>query len=117
MDRIALIIEDTIPVNAVVIAEGTPGDDWLSTNPNAVEVTGLDPQPGVGTGWAYVEEAWVAPVPPAPTREEVEAQRRSAYQSDSDPLFFGWQRGENTEAEWLAAVQAVKDAHPYPETV
>jgi len=114
MDRVALVIEDTVPVNAVVIAEGKPGDDWLAANPDAVEVTGLDPMPGVGTGWTYDGE-WVAPVPPVPTREEVEAERREAYQTDSDPLFFGWQRGENTEQEWLAAVQAVKDAHPYPE--
>jgi hypothetical protein len=27
----------------------------------------------------------------------------------------GWQRGDNTEQEWLDAVQAVKDAYPYPE--
>ena len=117
MNRIALVIEDTIPVNAVVIAEGKPGDDWLKANPEAVEVTGLEPQPGLGTGWTYVKGAWVAPVLPVPTIKEVEAARRVAYQTDSDPLFFGWQRGENTEAEWLAAVQAVKDAHPYPETV
>lgn len=49
------------------------------------------------------------------TREEVEATRRELYQKNSDPLFFGWQRGENTEQEWLDAVQAVKDANPYPE--
>jgi len=30
-------------------------------------------------------------------------------------LFFEYQRGEATEQEWLDAVQAVKDAHPYPE--
>jgi hypothetical protein len=117
MDRVALVIEDITPVNAVVIAEGKAGDDWLKANPNAVEVTGLNPPPGLGNGWTYVKGAWVAPVPPVPTVEEVEAARRQAYQTDSDPLFFGWQRGENTEQEWLSAVQAVKDAHPYPETV
>jgi hypothetical protein len=26
-----------------------------------------------------------------------------------------YQRGDATEQEWLDAVQAVKDAHPYPE--
>lgn len=46
---------------------------------------------------------------------DVEKSRQFAYQSNSDPLFFGWQRGENTEQDWLNAVQAVKDAHPYPE--
>jgi hypothetical protein len=45
----------------------------------------------------------------------VQEARRQAYVRDADPLFFGYQRGENTEQEWLDAVQAVKDAHPYPE--
>lgn len=116
MDRVALIIEDSTPVNAVVLALGSPGDDWLDAHPNAVEVTNLDPMPGVNMGWAYVDGSWVAPVPPVPTVEEVEAARRFGYQTTSDPLFFGWQRGENTEQAWLDAVQAVKDAHPYPET-
>jgi hypothetical protein len=30
----------------------------------AVDVTGLEPQPGVGLGWTYVNGAWVAPVVP-----------------------------------------------------
>ena len=46
---------------------------------------------------------------------QVEEVRRQAYIRDADPLFFGYQRGENTEQDWLDAVQAVKDAHPYPE--
>lgn len=43
-----------------------------------------------------------------------EQARRLAYSQTADPLFFGWQRGENTEQEWLDAVQAVKDSYPYP---
>jgi hypothetical protein len=116
MDRIALIIDGDTPVNAVVVAEGKSGDDWLTANPNAVEVTGLDPMPGVGTGWTYDGE-WVAPVPPVPIREEVEQARQVAYQQTADPIFFQYQRGDATEQEWLNAVQAVKDAHPYPEDV
>lgn len=46
---------------------------------------------------------------------QVQEARRQAYIRDADPLFFGWQRGENTEQAWLDAVQAVKEAHPYPE--
>lgn len=49
--------------------------------------------------------------------ERVEQARQIAYRESSDPIFFEYQRGDKTEAEWLAAVQAVKDAHPYPETV
>jgi hypothetical protein len=117
MDRVALVLDGETPVNAVVIAEGKAGDDWLSSNPNAVEVTGLDPMPGLGAGWTYSGGLWVAPAIAPLTLEDVEARRRAAYQTYSDPLFFGWQRGENTEQDWLDAVQAVKDANPYPETV
>ena len=46
---------------------------------------------------------------------QIQEVRRQVYIRDADPLFFGYQRGENTEQEWLDAVQAVKDAHPYPE--
>jgi hypothetical protein len=49
--------------------------------------------------------------------EQVEKARAQAYRETSDALFFEYQRGDATEAEWLAAVQAVKDAHPYPEQV
>jgi hypothetical protein len=48
---------------------------------------------------------------------QVEQARQIAYTKTSDPIFFEYQRGDKTEAEWLAAVQAVKDANPYPETV
>jgi hypothetical protein len=47
--------------------------------------------------------------------EQVEQARAYAYRETSDPLFFKYQRGTATEQEWLDAVQAVKDAHPYPE--
>jgi hypothetical protein len=47
--------------------------------------------------------------------EQVEQARAVAYRETSDALFFKYQRGTATEQEWLAAVQAVKDAHPYPE--
>jgi predicted phosphoribosyltransferase len=50
-------------------------------------------------------------------REQVEKARQEAYQKTSDPIFFEYQRGDATETEWLTAVQAVKDAHPYPEQV
>jgi len=46
--------------------------------------------------------------------EQVEQARANAYRETSDALFFEYQRGDATEAEWLAAVQAVKVAHPYP---
>lgn len=44
----------------------------------------------------------------------VEAARLTAYEQQSDPLFFKWQRGDATEAEWRAAVAKVKADNPYP---
>lgn len=44
----------------------------------------------------------------------VEANRLTAYEQQSDPLFFKWQRGDATEAEWRAAVAKVKADNPYP---
>jgi len=81
------------------------GDDyagltWLSEGepPTEAELEGLWPE--VQHEVAY---------------EQVEQARQVAYRETADPIFFEYQRGDKTEAEWLAAVQAVKDAHPYPE--
>lgn len=58
-------------------------------------------------------EQWAA-AQPERDRIAVQQARQAAYQRDADPLFFGYQRGDNTEQAWLDAVQAVKDANPYP---
>ena len=47
----------------------------------------------------------------------VEQARQTEYQATTDPMFFRFQRGDVTEQAWLDAVQAVKDANPYPESV
>lgn len=47
--------------------------------------------------------------------EAVDQARRIAYRNESDPIFFEYQRGDKTEQEWIDAVQAIKDAHPYPD--
>ena len=44
----------------------------------------------------------------------VETTRRTQYEAQSDGVFFEWQRGTNTKEAWEAAVQAVKNANPYP---
>lgn len=50
-----------------------------------------------------------------PTQEEQESMRLSAYRKEADPLFFKWQAGEATEAEWKAKRQEIRDRFPYPE--
>jgi hypothetical protein len=46
--------------------------------------------------------------------EVVSNTRHKEYIKTSDPIFFEWQRGTKTQADWDAAVQAIKDANPYP---
>lgn len=41
------------------------------------------------------------------------SQRAAAYPTQSDPIFFQWQRGQKTEQEWLDAVAAVHAQYPY----
>jgi hypothetical protein len=55
------------------------------------------------------------PETPMDLGASLEEQRRSAYRRTADPLYLKWQRGEATQQEWLDAVQAVRDAIPYPE--
>ena len=87
-----------------------------------------------GTLWSinandYSTLIWDSPTP-KPTQAEldaawpqvdynnqvaiVEAARLTAYEKQSDPLYFKWQRGDATEAEWRAAVAKVKAENPYP---
>lgn len=56
--------------------------------------------------WAYVEYQ--------AQYDSVTDARQASYQSTSDPIFMQYQRGEATEQQWLDAVQAIKDANPYP---
>jgi hypothetical protein len=75
------------------------GLDWLDSTPKPTQAE-LDAQ------WPTVDyENKYA---------QVETTRRTQYEAQSDGLFFEWQRGTNTQAAWETAVQAVKDANPYP---
>lgn len=50
-----------------------------------------------------------------PKLADIDAQRAAAYRAESDPLYFKWQRGESTQQDWLASVQAIKERYPKPE--
>ena len=75
------------------------GLTWLDSTPKPTQAE-LDAQwPAV----AYQQQ-----------NAQVETTRRTQYEAQSDGIFFEWQRGTNTKEAWEAAVQAVKDANPYP---
>lgn len=96
----SLVLATNYP-NDVWTLDGNTYDGltWLSDSPKPTEAE-LDAQ------WSQVEyDNQVA---------AVEAARLSAYEQQSDPLYFKWQRGDATEAEWRAAVAKVKADNPYP---
>lgn len=80
-------------------------------------------------GDTYEGITWLSSTP-KPTQAELDAQwpavnyqnqyntvetiRRTQYQAQSDGVYFAWQRGDATEAEWRAAVAKVKSDNPYP---
>ena len=41
-------------------------------------------------------------------------KRHEAFVNEADPLYFGWQRGENTEQAWLNKVAEIRARYPYP---
>lgn len=47
--------------------------------------------------------------PPAPDHS---ALRRAAYAAEADPIYFMSQRGEATQADWLAKVAEIKARYP-----
>lgn len=65
-------------------------------------------------GWSKGSYSLVKAVPLPPTKEQQELARQAAYNAEADPLFFKWQAGEGTEAEWLAKRQEIRDRYPYP---
>jgi hypothetical protein len=99
---------------AVILSRKYVGSEWTLTGDDYAGLTWLSETPkptekGLEALWPEVQYEVAY--------EQVEQARAQAYRETSDPIFFEYQRGDKTEAEWLTAVEAVKDAHPYPETV
>ena len=96
---------------ATVLTANYPGKEWTLNNNDYSTLewlsTGKPPtQAELDAAWPQVDyNNQVA---------QVETTRRTQYEAQSDGLFFEWQRGTNTQAAWESAVQAVKDANPYP---
>ena len=63
--RTVVLIDGIELVNAVVVSDGPEGNKTITAlkkeHDAAVEVTDMDPQPGLGIGWTYVDGAFVPP--------------------------------------------------------
>ena len=99
-----------------VLAAIRPGAQWTLDGDDYAGLTWLDdsPKPSKKT----LDDAWPQ-VQYQRAYDTVRLARHAAYAAPdgSDAIFLQWQRGDATEQDWLDAVQAVKDAHPYPEPV
>ena len=93
--------------NAQCVCTGEPADEIEYEQ----SVTWLDkrPQPT----WEDVEAARPNVISGL-AKQGVSKNRQMAYQHEADPLYFGWQRGENTEQAWLDKVAEIRVRYPYP---
>lgn len=96
---------------ALVLSTNYPGAQWALDNNDYATLQWFSDTPKPTQ--AELDAAWPQ-VDYANQCALVEIARRVAYEQQSDGLFFEWQRGDNTEAAWRAAVAAVKAANPYP---
>ena len=94
-----------------VLSANYVGKEWTLNNNDYATLIWLSA--GTPPTQAQLDAQWPA-VAYQQQVAQVEATRRTQYEAQSDGLFFEWQRGTNTKEAWEAAVQAVKDANPYP---
>jgi hypothetical protein len=98
---------------ALILNANYPSTQWALDGETYDGLTWLDETPKPSQ--AELDAAW----PQVDYNNQVamvETTRRTQYEAQSDGLFFEWQRGTNTKEAWETAVQAVKDANPYPPT-
>jgi hypothetical protein len=91
-----------------------PGAKWSLDGDDYAGLTWLDDSPKPTK--AELDAAWPQ-VQYEREYNEIRLARHAAYAAPdgADATYLQWQRGDATEQDWLDAVQAVKDAHPYPE--
>jgi|APGre2960657404_1045060.scaffolds.fasta_scaffold06790_4 hypothetical protein len=55
------------------------------------------------------KQTWAITDKPLTEIEEIQTNNKAeAYRTESDPIFFKWQRGEATQQEWLDKVAEIK---------
>lgn len=95
-----------------ILTVNYPGTLWTLTGEDYSGLEWLDENTPKPTK-AALEKAW----PEVQYQAEVNLvneQRRTAYQVESDPLFFQWQRGEGTEQAWKDKVAEIQARYPAP---
>ena len=98
---------------ADAFARLVPGAVWKCDGPltDYANFTWLDDRPQPSKADC---DAILATLEAEETHDQVKRARQAAYQAEADPLYFGWQRGENTEQDWLDKVADIRARYPYP---
>lgn len=96
---------------AAVLTRNYPGAEWSLNGDDYSGLTWLSNSPKptqaeLDAKWPEVQAALVL--------SDIQQARAARYAVEADPLFFKWQRGEGTEADWLAAVEQIRTDLPYP---
>lgn len=105
--REAMVISKTGAVNVIVLSDGVKGDALLSDS--CVEITGLDPKPGLGLGWTHENGEFVAPPRISFTWDDIRTTRNS-FLSESDWTQMSDAPLTDVErAAWAVYRQALRD--------
>ena len=98
---------------AAVLTAEYPGAEWTLNGDDYAGLTWLSDSPKPTK--AALDKKW-----PKVQRDleiaRIRDERARLYREETDGMFFEAQRGEGTVDldAWKAAVQAIKDAHPWP---
>jgi hypothetical protein len=96
---------------AMILNKIRPGAVW-SMNDNRYERLEWFDKNYEKPSYSEVESAWQK-LEAELEIQKIQGLRREAYQVESDPLFFEYQRGDIDKAVWLDKVQEIKDRFPY----
>lgn len=101
---------------AAVLTVTYPGATWSLTDNDLT--TFVWSGEGEAPTQAELDSAW----PQVQWQREHDAVldiRQALYAAETDSMFFEVQRGEGTATvqDWKDAVQAIKDAHPFPSDI
>ena len=105
--REAIILDGSEPLNVIVLPDGADGDALLSAT--CVEITDLDPKPGLGNGWTYVDGAFVPPPVPPLTWDDVRAERDSLLAASDWTQVADAPLTASEKAAWADYRQALRD--------
>jgi hypothetical protein len=87
-----------------------PGAEWVLHGDDYEGLIWLDESskptvPEIEAAWTQVQVSLA--------NEQARQHRLAAFRDEADPLFFGWQRGENTEQAWLDKCEEIRQRFPY----